>query len=66
MSIRIAGHRGRDLSPGPREYEAGELTIRPRRWVACVEDDRLETCAPRVLFWMQLIVMKYFEDRRLE
>jgi hypothetical protein len=26
---------GRDLSPGPREYEAGVLSNRPRRSVEC-------------------------------
>jgi hypothetical protein len=29
-SIRIAGRRGRDLNPGPPEYE-GVLATRPRR-----------------------------------
>jgi hypothetical protein len=31
--IRIAGHQGRDLNPGPPEYEAGVSTTRPRRSV---------------------------------
>jgi hypothetical protein len=29
-SIRIAGHRGQDLNPGPKEYEAGVLITRPQ------------------------------------
>jgi hypothetical protein len=32
-SIRIGGRRGRDLNPGPPEYEAGVLPTRPLRYV---------------------------------
>jgi hypothetical protein len=37
---------GRDLNPGPPEYEAGKLTIRPRRSVAMpceLVDMKMET-----------------------
>jgi hypothetical protein len=30
-SIKIAGHRSRDLNPEPSEYEAGMLTTRTER-----------------------------------
>jgi hypothetical protein len=33
--------------------------------ITSVEDAYLETCAPRVVVWIQLIAMKYFEDPRL-
>jgi hypothetical protein len=37
------------------------------RKISSVDDDSLEqTCAPRMLVWLQLIVMKYLEDPRLE
>jgi hypothetical protein len=44
ISIRIAGHRGREFNPGPPECVSGVLTTRPRRSV-------FKTVKSQLLHW---------------